>query len=199
MFFFSFVVIMQVSSANDIKIYSLTSGKSLPDWIEETKRRKKNDKPSHASNAIQLIQDFDMPVVSNKVAISRDERYVVAVGTYKPRMKCFDVRDLGVKFERCFDSESVAFEYLSDDYSKLVFLHCNRFVSVHAQFGNYYKLRIPKNGRDLAYLRHSCEAHFCGEGADVYRINLEQGRFMAPYALATHAGGNVIAHNEGNS
>ena len=54
-------------------------------------------------------------------------------------MKCYDVRDLGMKFERCFDSEAVAFEYLSDDYSKLLFLHCDRYVSLHAQYGYYYR------------------------------------------------------------
>ena len=189
---------MQVSSANDVKTYSLTAGKSLPDWIEDRdKRRKKSDAPGYSSSAIQLIQDFDMPVISNRVSISRDERYIIALGTYKPRMKCYDVRDLGMKFERCFDSEAVAFEYLSDDYSKLLFLHCDRYVSIHAQYGYYYRLRIPKSGRDLVYLRHACEAHFCGDGADVYRLNLEQGRFMAPYALSTPTGGNVIIHNEG--
>ena len=186
---------MQVSSANDVKTYSLTAGKSLPDWIEDrAKRRKKSDAPGYSSSAIQLIQDFDMPVISNRVSISRDERYIIALGTYKPRMKCYDVRDLGMKFERCFDSEAVAFEYLSDDYSKLLFLHCDRYVSIHAQYGYYYRLRIPKSGRDLAYLRHAC-----GDGADVYRLNLEQGRFMAPYTLSTPTGGNVIIHNEGGS
>ena len=52
--------------------------------------------------------------------VSRDERYIITLGTYKPRMKCYDVRDLGMKFERCFDSEAVAFDFLSDDYSKLL-------------------------------------------------------------------------------
>ena len=62
---------MQVSSANDVKIYSLTAGKSLPDWIEDrAKRRKKSEAPGYSS-AIQLIQDFDMPVISNRVAVSR--------------------------------------------------------------------------------------------------------------------------------
>ena len=57
---------------------------------------------------------------NSSIHYSRDERYVIALGTYKPRMKCFDVRDLGMKFERCFDSEAVAFDFLSDDYSKLL-------------------------------------------------------------------------------
>jgi hypothetical protein len=30
---------MQVSTTNDVKIYNLSAGKSLPDWISERKRR----------------------------------------------------------------------------------------------------------------------------------------------------------------
>lgn len=68
---------------------------------------------------IELIQDFDMPGLSTSVRVSRDGQYVMATGTYKPRVKCFDVNNLSLKFERCFDSECITFEILSDDYSKV--------------------------------------------------------------------------------
>lgn len=68
---------------------------------------------------IELIQDFEMPGVSNTVKVSKDGNYVLATGIYKPRIKCFDVNNLSLKFERCFDSEAVTFEVLSDDYSKV--------------------------------------------------------------------------------
>ena len=60
-----------------------------------------------------------MPGVSTSVRVSRDGQYVLATGIYKPRLKCFDVNQLSLKFERCFDSEVVTFEALSDDYSKV--------------------------------------------------------------------------------
>lgn len=56
-----------------------------------------------------------------------------------------------MKFERHFDSEVVDFQILSDDYSKCVFLCHDRSVNFHAKFGGYYKTRVPKAGRDLAY------------------------------------------------
>lgn len=68
---------------------------------------------------IELIQDFDMPGVSTTIRVSRDGQYILATGIYKPRIKCFDVNNLSLKFERCFDSEAVTFEVLSDDYSKV--------------------------------------------------------------------------------
>lgn len=60
-----------------------------------------------------------MPGVSTTVRVSKDGQYILATGVYKPRIKCFDVNNLSLKFERCFDSEAVTFEILSDDYSKV--------------------------------------------------------------------------------
>lgn len=66
-----------------------------------------------------MIQDFDMPGVSTSIRVSKDGQYIIATGVYKPRVKCFDVNNLSQKFERCFDSEAITFEILSDDYSKV--------------------------------------------------------------------------------
>ena len=70
---------------------------------------------------------------------------------------------------------------LSDDYSKCVFLHCDRYIELHAQFGKYYKFRVPKFGRDLAYNPVNCDLYVVGAGSDVHRLNLEQGRFLQPF------------------
>lgn len=69
---------------------------------------------------IELIQDFEMPAVSNCIRLSSDGHYILATGIYKPRVRCYDVDNLAMKFERCFDSEVISFEILSDDYSKVL-------------------------------------------------------------------------------
>ncbi|CAM1313528.1 NOL10 (predicted) [Pycnogonum litorale] len=127
---------------------------------------------------IELIQDFDMPAVSDRVKISKDGQFVITTGIYKPRVKCYDVYNLSMKFERCFDSEVVQFEILSDDYSKIVFLQCDRYVEFHARYGRYHRIRIPKFGRDMSYHYPSCDLYIVGSGSDIYRLNLEQGRFL---------------------
>ena len=71
-----------------------------------------------------------------------------------------------MKFERCFDSECVKFRILSEDYSKLVFLHNDRYVEFHAQYGKYYKIRIPKSGRDFDYNYSTCDLYFAGHNRD---------------------------------
>lgn len=60
-----------------------------------------------------------MPGVSTSLRVSKDGQYIMATGIYKPRVKCFDVNNLSLKFERCLDSEVVKFEILSEDYSKV--------------------------------------------------------------------------------
>uniref|UniRef100_A0A4W6CA78 Nucleolar protein 10 n=1 Tax=Lates calcarifer TaxID=8187 RepID=A0A4W6CA78_LATCA len=156
---------MQISSVNDVKIYNLSHGKSLPE-VRNIQRR------------IELIQDFEMPTVCTSIKVSRDGQFILATGTYKPRIRCYDTYQLSLKFERCLDSEVVAFDVLSDDYSKLVFLHCDRYVEFHSQHGHYYKTRIPKFGRDFSYHYPSCDLYFVGTSSEVFRLNLEQGRFL---------------------
>ncbi|XP_062345684.1 nucleolar protein 10 isoform X3 [Cinclus cinclus] len=169
---------MQVSSLNEVKIYSLSAGRSLPEWLSDRKKRALQKKDVDIRRRIELIQDFEMPTVSTKIKVSRDGQYIMAVGTYKPRVRCFDTYQLSQKFERCLDSEVVTFEILSDDYSKIVFLQCGRFVEFHSQHGHYYKTRIPKFGRDFSYHYPSCDLYFVGASSEVYRLNLEQGRFL---------------------
>ncbi|XP_014206073.1 nucleolar protein 10 [Copidosoma floridanum] len=172
---------MQVSEVNDVKIYNLSAGKSLPEWLSERKRRNLAKKDVNIRRRIELIQDFDMPAVSTSVRVSKDGQYIFATGIYKPRLKCFDVNHLSLKFERCFDSEVVTFEVLSDDYSKIVFLQCDRYIEIHSAPGKYYRLRIPRFGRDLQYHYPSCDLFVVGTSNEIYRLNLERGQFLQPF------------------
>lgn len=59
-----------------------------------------------------------MPAASTGVRVSSDGQYIFATGVYKPRVRCYDVHHLSMKFERCIDAEVVDFNLLSEDYSK---------------------------------------------------------------------------------
>uniref|UniRef100_A0A4W2GP83 Nucleolar protein 10 n=1 Tax=Bos indicus x Bos taurus TaxID=30522 RepID=A0A4W2GP83_BOBOX len=181
---------MQVSSLNEVKLYSLSCGKSLPEWLSDRKKRALQKKDVDVRRRIELIQDFEMPTVCTTIKVSKDGQYILATGTYKPRVRCYDTYQLSLKFERCLDSEVVTFETLSDDYSKIVFLHNDRYVEFHSQSGFYYKTRIPKFGRDFSYHYPSCDLYFVGASSEVYRLNLEQGRYLNP--LQTDAAENNV-------
>ncbi|XP_030376856.1 nucleolar protein 10 [Scaptodrosophila lebanonensis] len=172
---------MFVSEVNDVKIYNLSAGKSVPDWLTDRRKRARLMKKVDSRRQIELIQDFDMPGVCTSIRMSPDHQYILATGTYKPRVKCFEVSNLSIKFERCFDSEVTTFEVISDDYSKMVFLQCDRYVEIHAAHGRHYRLRIPRFGRDMKYHKPSCDMYIVGVGRDIYRLNLERGQFLQPF------------------
>lgn len=72
----------------------------------------------------------------------------------------------------------VDFECLSEDYSKIVFLLDDRNVELHARYGYHYRTRIPRAGRTLVYHAPSCDVFLAGASPEIYRLNLDQGRFM---------------------
>lgn len=172
---------MQVSEIDNVKIYNLSVGKSLPDWLSERKKRELLKKNVDLRRRIELIQEFDMPGVSTSLRVSKDGQYIMATGIYKPRIKCYDVNNLSLKFERCLDAEVVKFEILSEDYKKIVFLQCDRYVEFHVGHGRHYRLRVPRFGRDISYHKPSCDLFVVGASSEVYRLNLELGQFLAPY------------------
>ncbi|XP_017151471.1 nucleolar protein 10 [Drosophila miranda] len=172
---------MFVNEVNDVKIYNLSAGKSVPDWLTDRRKKSKLMKKVDSRRQIELIQDFDMPGVCTSIRMSPDQQYILATGTYKPRVKCFEVSNLSIKFERCFDSEVTTFEVISDDYCKMVFLQCDRYVEIHAAHGRHYRLRIPRFGRDIKYHKPSCDMYIVGVGKDIYRLNLERGQFLQPF------------------
>uniref|UniRef100_A0A158R587 Nucleolar protein 10 n=1 Tax=Syphacia muris TaxID=451379 RepID=A0A158R587_9BILA len=191
---------MQVSYSNDVRIYNLSAGKSIPEWINDRRRRKLERKDIDIRRRIQLIQDFEMPDVSHTVNVSPDGRYVFATGTYKPYIKCYDLNEVSLKFARGLDADVIKMVVLSDDYSKFVLLEEDRYVEMHAAFGRYFRLRIPKFGRDMAFCREasdlmivgSSRAHFllfCNNvlclSNEIYRLNLEQGQFLEPFVSSS--------------
>jgi ribosome biogenesis protein ENP2 len=62
-------------------------------------------------------------------------------------------------------------------------MQADRTVELHTQGGFHYRTRIPRFGRALAYHFPSCDALFGASGNEVYRLNLEQGRYLTPLVL----------------
>lgn len=88
-------------------------------WIFADTYAKVNVVLEDIRRRIELIQDFSMPGLSTSVKMSPDNKFILATGIYKPRVRCYEVNNLSLKFERCFDSEVVTFQVLSEDYSKV--------------------------------------------------------------------------------
>jgi ribosome biogenesis protein ENP2 len=126
-----------------------------------------------------LVQDLNFPTASQRVKLSADGRFLAASGTYAPSIKVFDLDQLGVKYSHHVDCDVVQMQFLSDDYSKMVLLEADRCVEVHQSSCKLHKLRVPKTPRDMTYHRPSCDLMVCGSSPDIWRLNLEQGRFLS--------------------
>ncbi|EAL61212.1 NUC153 domain-containing protein [Dictyostelium discoideum AX4] len=185
---------MNLLTTNGVKIYNVSAGKSLPEWLSENKREELR-KNKEFNQRIELIQDFSFETSSQRVRISQDGQYIMATGIYPPQFKVFELSQLSQKVSRNLDCNVVTFEMLSDDYSKPVFLRDDRYIEFHAKFGSYFKTRIPKLGRDMTYHKPSCDLYITASDTEVYRLNLEEGRFLAPLTTHLNGGINVIAQN----
>lgn len=134
-------------------------------------------------NRVELIQDFEFTEASIKIKVTPDGKYAIATGTYKPQFHVYDFENLSLKFERHTDAENVDFAILSQDWSKTVHLQCDRNLEFHDRSGIYHQTRIPKFGRQIIYNDVSCDLLVGASGRDIYRLNLEQGRFMKPFTI----------------
>ncbi|GAA5846953.1 hypothetical protein JCM5353_002543 [Sporobolomyces roseus] len=188
------MVVTLASTGGAAKIYCVngggSTGKNAAAWLEakveeKGKRRRKQGGQggTGGEGEIRLIQDFEFPEASNKLKTTRDGKYLLATGTYKPRMKVFDLEELSLKSERVTDSENIDFCILSSDWTKTLHLQSDRSLDLHTQSSSHYRVRMPRHGRTLAYHFPTCDALVGGQGSEVWRMNMEVGRFMKPFSL----------------
>lgn len=172
------VAVYQISGSN--------TSRSLPDWLIR-KRKQSLKKDPEFQNRVQLIQDFEFEEASNKIKVTRDGNYAMATGTYKPQIHVYDFQQMSLKFSRHTDAENVDFVLISDDWTKSVHLQNDRTIEFHAQGGIHTRVRIPKFGRCIEYNRENCDVYVAASSNELYRLNIDQGRFLAPFACEADA------------
>ncbi|KAA6424642.1 MAG: nucleolar 10-like [Trebouxia sp. A1-2] len=170
---------MKVSAPDGVKVYNVSSGRSLPAWLSEKKKRSLR-KDEEYRRQVELVQDLEFPAACHRLKATPDGQYLFATGIHAPRLRVYELSQLSMKFERHFDAEIVDFQILSDDYSKAAFLCEDRSIHFHAKFGQHYSTRVPSFGRDLAYAPFSADLLVVGSAPEVYRLNLAEGRFLSP-------------------
>jgi ribosome biogenesis protein ENP2 len=177
---------MNVQNRNGVNVYCLSSSSfsagNLPEWssLGDRARRNLSKIDEGFRRRIELLQDFSMPASSNKLVQSSDARYIIAAGTYPPRIRCYDVHELSMKFERYVDSHVVDVVTLGEDYGKLALLLEDRSIAFHAHYGHHTQIRIPKHGRAMAYEPTTCDLLVASSDPNntIYRVNLDEGRFF---------------------
>lgn len=165
-----------------------STARALPDWLARRRKRSlKND--AEYQNRVELLQDFEFEEASNCIRVSEDGDWIMSTGTYKPQMHVHNLPQLSLSFARHTNSLNHTFVLLSSDYSKSIHLQIDRRLEFHTPMGCHYEVRLPRYGRDLVYDRNSTEALVPAVGIDadgkgeVFRMNLELGRFMRSYQV----------------
>ncbi|XP_059667403.1 uncharacterized protein LOC132312873 [Cornus florida] len=186
---------LKSTSINGVKMYTVSGQhRSLATWLPPKKLRALR-KDKDYMQRVELIQDLRFEIATTKIKATPDGEFLIASGIYPPQVKVYELRELSLKFERHLVSEIINFQVLADDYSKIAFLCADRSVCLHAKYGSHYSLRIPRMGRDIAYDSWSCDLICAASSPDLYRINLEQGRFLSSLSTRSPAL-NVVSRSK---
>ena len=59
---------------------------------------------------IELVQDLEFPEACHRIKATSDGKFLFATGIHPPRLRCYELSELSMKFERHFDSEVVDFQ-----------------------------------------------------------------------------------------
>lgn len=101
-----------------------------------------------------------------------------------------DLSQLSLSFARHTTSLNETFVLVGSGYEKSLHLQTDRKLEFHTPSGCHFETRLPRYGRDLVYDRFSTEALIPSAGVDtenhsgeVFRLNLELGRFMKSYQV----------------
>ncbi len=182
---------MKLTNPHDVPVYTISgsdTARPLPDWLARKRKRSlKND--AEYQNRVELLQDFEFEEASACVRVSDDGDWVMSTGTYKPQIHTHYLPHLSLSFARHTTSLNYTFILLSSDYSKSLHLQTDRSLEFHTPGGCHYRTRLPRYGRDLKYDKRSAEALIPAVGVnadgngEVYRLNLEVGRYMKPYQI----------------
>ncbi|KMU74261.1 nucleolar protein 10 [Coccidioides immitis RMSCC 3703] len=180
---------MKLTNHSTVPVYTISgssTARPLPEWLARRRKRSLKADPEYA-NRVELLQDFEFEEASQCIRVSEDGQWVMSTGTYKPQIHTHYLPHLSLSWARHTISLNTTFQILSSDYSKSLHLQADRSLEFHTPQGCHYTTRLPRYGRDLVYDRQSAEALVPAVGVnqdgmgEVFRLNLEQGRYMRRY------------------
>lgn len=182
---------MKLTNSGSVPVYTIagaSTARPLPEWLAR-KRKRSLKRDAEYSSRVELLQDFEFEEASQCVRVSDDGEWVMSTGTYKPQIHTHYLPHLSLSFARHTNTVNETFVLLSQDYSKSLHLQTDRFLEFHTPGGVHYTTRIPRYGRDLKYNTRNAEALVPAVGVnaegngEVFRLNLELGRFMKGYEI----------------
>ncbi|KAM7207485.1 ribosome biogenesis protein ENP2 [Naviculisporaceae sp. PSN 640] len=184
---------MKLTNPGTVPVYTIagpSTARPLPDWLARRRKRSAKYDPENLNN-FELLQEFEFEEASNCVRVSEDGNWIMSSGTYKPQFHVHSTQELSLSFSRHTKSENTTFILLSSDYSKSLHLQNDRSLEFHTPMGCHYETRLPRFGRDLAYIRQNTEVLVPAVGlssdgsgyGEVFRLDLERGQYLRPWQV----------------
>lgn len=174
------------TSLNQVHVYNVTPGKALPGFLTKGERRRLAA-DSEYKKRIDVVQGLAFPTLSCVARFSPDLSYLAVAGSYPPMFKMYDLTQSSMKFQRNTTAEIVDLHFLSEDYKKLILVEADRYLEIHAQQGRIYKVRVPKAPRCSCFDPHVPQVLVSGSGPEIYRLDLQEGRFRTSWPAAGYA------------
>lgn len=133
---------------------------------------------------IQVLAELNFPVACNGISISKDKNRLLVVGVYPPSVKLFDLKSGILKFERHLVSDPLKIISLEEDAEKFSILRNDKTIEFHTRNGYYEKVKTPNQPKDMILNTSTSELYLGGNYDEIYRFNLEQGRFLKSIGIA---------------
>jgi ribosome biogenesis protein ENP2 len=145
---------------------------------------KKNQKKTiiQKKNGIKFYSkkdlDFRFPSFCQIIKETSIDSFLISYGEYPPQIRCFDLRNLSLKFERRLDSNIQNFQIISKDWQKILFLRNDRQLEFHTKGGFHYKTKLLTKGTDLLFHSKNNIVYIPSLKDDIYRLDLNEGKFL---------------------
>lgn len=124
--------------------------------------------------------DFFFPSSSQLIKETGDGHSLISYGDYPPQIRCFDLNNLSLKFNRHLDSSIMDFQFISHDWTKILLLRADKFLEFHTKYGVHFKTKIDANGNDLLFNKKNNLAYVTSNKEKVFRLDLDEGKFLFP-------------------
>ncbi|KAL8677393.1 MAG: hypothetical protein Q9186_006168 [Xanthomendoza sp. 1 TL-2023] len=182
---------MKLTNHGAVSVYTISgssTARPLPEWLARKRKRSLKNDIEYGSR-IELLQDFEFEEASQCIRVSEDGDWVMSTGTYKPQIHTHYLPHLSLSYARHTTSLNTTFLLLSSDHSKSIHLQSDRSLEIHTPSGLFHTTRLPRYGRDLKYDRRAAEILVPAVGVnedgygEVYRLNLDLGRYMKAYEV----------------
>ncbi|KAL8647784.1 MAG: hypothetical protein Q9226_006288 [Calogaya cf. arnoldii] len=182
---------MKLTNHGAVPVYTISgssTARPLPEWLARKRKRSLKNDVEYA-NRVELLQDFEFEEASQCIRVSEDGDWVMSTGTYKPQIHTHYLPHLSLSYARHTTSLNTTFLLLSSDHTKSIHLQTDRSLEIHTPSGLFHTTRLPRYGRDLKFDRRAAEVLIPSVGVnehgngEVYRYNLDLGRFMKAYEV----------------